>query len=58
MTNRLSSTRRTHMLIRQKEEEVQEELQEVHSTLQVKHPNRTKNGRFPSKGCQGRVSST
>lgn len=53
--NNMSSTRRTFFLIKQKEQEVQEELQEV---SKVKHFNRKKNGRFPSERSQGRISGS
>jgi hypothetical protein len=53
--NNMSSTRRTFFLMKQKDQEVLEELQEV---SKVKHFNRKKNGRFPSERSQGRISGS
>jgi hypothetical protein len=55
VVSRLAKSRRTWLLEKEKEEEVQKELQEM---PQDEHLNRTENGRFPSERSQGRVSGS
>ena len=55
VVSRLAKNRRTWLLEKTKDEEVQKELQEM---PQDEHLDRTKNGRFPSERSQRGVSGS